>query len=376
MHYELLLQVPYQFQLGMGPGGLHPQLIMNQGGHLPPNLMPGQAMGPGPGQCHQFPGQTLVTAPGQPGARPGPIFLHPPRGCPPPNLPPNCCVLTTTNGLQPAFFSGPGGHQIQSHHHHHPTSSQPPFQPLGGQPAGPHQPGLLQFPGGATSLPPSLPRHLNAAPQRLAEVNSFHQPPDNNHRMMQPGPGLLPPPQPPSYHLHHHQPPFQSLGGQTAVPPPTHLHVQTNHDHRNLHHNHHHHHPGQGPNMNRPRGHQNNSNNRGRGIGNGNNNRRGWRGPPASAGLLAAGPVAAVGQLGPLHLTPAGTQLGPQAGYPGFLLNVLAMLSNPNLHPELAANDVNEAENYEALLSLAERLGEVKPKGLPKSDIEQLPSYR
>ena len=101
MHYELLLQVPYQFQLGMGPGGLHPQLIMNQGGHLPPNLMPGQAMGPGPGQCHQFPGQTLVTAPGQPGARPGPIFLHPPRGCPPPNLPPNCCVLTTTNGLQP-----------------------------------------------------------------------------------------------------------------------------------------------------------------------------------------------------------------------------------------------------------------------------------
>lgn len=37
---------------------------------------------------------------------------------------------------------------------------------------------------------------------------------------------------------------------------------------------------------------------------------------------------------------------------------------------------MTEAENYEALLSLAERLGEVKPKGLPKSDIEQLPSYR
>merc|ERR1719495_3045413 len=35
-----------------------------------------------------------------------------------------------------------------------------------------------------------------------------------------------------------------------------------------------------------------------------------------------------------------------------------------------------EPENYEALLNLAERLGEVKPKGLSKTDIEQLPSYR
>ena len=52
------------------------------------------------------------------------------------------------------------------------------------------------------------------------------------------------------------------------------------------------------------------------------------------------------------------------------------MLSNPALHPELGGTDVTEAENYEALLSLAERLGEVKPKGLPKCDIEQLPSYR
>jgi len=93
---------------------------------------------------------------------------------------------------------------------------------------------------------------------------------------------------------------------------------------------------------------------------------RRWRGGPPAPGLLTGPPA-------PLQLT-AGPQV-PHA-YPGFLLNVLAMLSNPALHPELAANDVNEAENYEALLSLAERLGEVKPKGLPKSDIEQLPSYR
>ncbi len=48
------------------------------------------------------------------------------------------------------------------------------------------------------------------------------------------------------------------------------------------------------------------------------------------------------------------------------------MLSNAPLQQEISS----EPENYEALLNLAERLGEVKPKGLSKSDIEQLPSYR
>lgn len=38
--------------------------------------------------------------------------------------------------------------------------------------------------------------------------------------------------------------------------------------------------------------------------------------------------------------------------------------------------DSGEVENYEALLNLAERLGEAKPRGLTKSDIDQLPSYR
>jgi len=61
---------------------------------------------------------------------------------------------------------------------------------------------------------------------------------------------------------------------------------------------------------------------------------------------------------------------------PGFLLHVLAMLSSAPLQQGFAPGDVSEPENYEALLNLAERLGEVKPKGLSKSDIEQLPSYR
>ena len=39
-------------------------------------------------------------------------------------------------------------------------------------------------------------------------------------------------------------------------------------------------------------------------------------------------------------------------------------------------DDGAEAENYEALLNLAERLGEAKPRGLIKADIKQLPSYQ
>lgn len=38
--------------------------------------------------------------------------------------------------------------------------------------------------------------------------------------------------------------------------------------------------------------------------------------------------------------------------------------------------EMPDVENYEALLSLAERLGEAKPKGLCKSDIEHLVAYR
>lgn len=56
-----------------------------------------------------------------------------------------------------------------------------------------------------------------------------------------------------------------------------------------------------------------------------------------------------------------------------------AMLSNPPLSPysqaELSSPD-SATENYEALLSLAERLGEAKPRGLTRAEVEQLPSYK
>uniref|UniRef100_A0A8B9BR85 Ring finger protein 38 n=1 Tax=Anser brachyrhynchus TaxID=132585 RepID=A0A8B9BR85_9AVES len=60
-----------------------------------------------------------------------------------------------------------------------------------------------------------------------------------------------------------------------------------------------------------------------------------------------------------------------------YMLSVLPV--SPAVGPafsfELDVED-GEVENYEALLNLAERLGEAKPRGLTKADIEQLPSYR
>lgn len=38
--------------------------------------------------------------------------------------------------------------------------------------------------------------------------------------------------------------------------------------------------------------------------------------------------------------------------------------------------DTAEPENYEALLNLAERLGEAKPRGLARTQIDLLPSYK
>lgn len=68
------------------------------------------------------------------------------------------------------------------------------------------------------------------------------------------------------------------------------------------------------------------------------------------------------------------------AQYSSFLLHFLAMLSNPPLSPfnqtDLSSSDSTETENYEALLNLAERLGEAKPRGLGRMEIEQLLSYK
>ncbi|XP_055648790.1 E3 ubiquitin-protein ligase RNF38-like isoform X2 [Falco peregrinus] len=70
----------------------------------------------------------------------------------------------------------------------------------------------------------------------------------------------------------------------------------------------------------------------------------------------------------------------PHSYHPSLLPYVLSVLPvppavGPAFSFELDVED-GEVENYEALLNLAERLGEAKPRGLTKADIEQLPSYR
>ncbi|KAM8793546.1 E3 ubiquitin-protein ligase RNF38-like [Eudromia elegans] len=72
--------------------------------------------------------------------------------------------------------------------------------------------------------------------------------------------------------------------------------------------------------------------------------------------------------------------ISPHPYHPNLLPYVLSMLPvppafGPTFNFELDMED-GEVENYEALLNLAERLGEAKPRGLTKADIEQLPSYR
>lgn len=73
-------------------------------------------------------------------------------------------------------------------------------------------------------------------------------------------------------------------------------------------------------------------------------------------------------------------QAVPPPYHPSFLPYFLSMLPvPPNVAPTISLEldvDDGEVENYEALLNLAERLGEAKPRGLTKADIEQLPSYR
>ncbi|XP_062864282.1 E3 ubiquitin-protein ligase RNF38 isoform X2 [Trichomycterus rosablanca] len=73
--------------------------------------------------------------------------------------------------------------------------------------------------------------------------------------------------------------------------------------------------------------------------------------------------------------------MAPPPYHPGLLPYFLSVLPvqptavAPTISLELDVDD-GEVENYEALLNLAERLGEAKPRGLTKADIEQLPSYR
>ncbi|PIK58590.1 putative RING finger protein 44 isoform X4 [Apostichopus japonicus] len=74
-------------------------------------------------------------------------------------------------------------------------------------------------------------------------------------------------------------------------------------------------------------------------------------------------------------LAPASTTLQPSYSTGWFLRYIFPTPPVASgLQMELDSAPVEE--NYEALLNLAERLGEAKPRGLSKSVIDQLPSYR
>jgi E3 ubiquitin-protein ligase RNF38/44 len=71
--------------------------------------------------------------------------------------------------------------------------------------------------------------------------------------------------------------------------------------------------------------------------------------------------------------------------YSGYLLHFLAMLGRPatvvsttlpHHRASLQHEDFTELDSYEALLNLAERLGEVKSRGLTRPDIDRLRCYR
>lgn len=88
------------------------------------------------------------------------------------------------------------------------------------------------------------------------------------------------------------------------------------------------------------------------------------------SGLVGAPHVQQLHVAQPLQLPP------PPPTYQVFL-NLLAMFPlSPYGEPREESADSPETENYEALLSLAERLGEAKPRGLARAEIEQLPSYK
>lgn len=55
---------------------------------------------------------------------------------------------------------------------------------------------------------------------------------------------------------------------------------------------------------------------------------------------------------------------------------MLSPSTSPYNQGDIGSADSLETENYEALLNLAERLGEAKPRGLNKPEIDQLPSYK
>ncbi|XP_001641346.2 RING finger protein 44 [Nematostella vectensis] len=79
------------------------------------------------------------------------------------------------------------------------------------------------------------------------------------------------------------------------------------------------------------------------------------------------------------HAVPIHAHTGVQT-YPDLLYHLLSVMSMqpapPHATPQAAWEESYQQENYETLLNLAEQIGEAKPKGLTRAEIDQLPTYR
>ncbi|KAK3723840.1 hypothetical protein QZH41_019524, partial [Actinostola sp. cb2023] len=66
--------------------------------------------------------------------------------------------------------------------------------------------------------------------------------------------------------------------------------------------------------------------------------------------------------------------------YPDLLYHLLSVMSMQPVHanqpPQPVWEETYQQENYETLLNLAEQIGEAKPKGLTRAEIDQLPTFR
>ncbi|XP_023338076.1 leucine-rich repeat extensin-like protein 5 [Eurytemora carolleeae] len=268
-------EVPYQFPLGLPPGAVPPQFLV---GSAPPPATPTHT----PQQCHQF--QPILQGQNRAGQ---PIFLSRP------NLPPTCCVVTSS--VQPTFFSS----SISAHNTPGPPSS---FQ----LPTHPSPQTILQF-GHPPPNPSQHSLHRTVSQPRPGDL-SFH----DTHPRLVPPPLLPPPAYLPQHHHHHHhqhhqhqQQQHQSFPVQ-APPQPPHIHQLQQHDSRHLHQFH--------PAQARPRQQPPTPPRGVRGV-----NIRRWRGGGAQGGLVGH-------PLTPIHLA-SNPGLG-QTYPPGFLLQYLESTVN------------------------------------------------
>ncbi|XP_071515532.1 uncharacterized protein [Panulirus ornatus] len=202
----------------------------------------------------------------------------------------------------------------------------------------------------------AVPGQLSAAPQSLGVSVAPQLPPQHHHHaQQQPTPPLVTP-FPAHTHLHqlHH---LHASSGSGAGARSASVEMLGRGLYRG---------PGQGHVLGRMRGPRGSS---GSSLGGTRRSSSSWRGntmPPAAPP--------------PPPPPPLPSAAAAAATYPGILLHFLAMLSHPSLHQYSVVDPVPaeapDTENYEALLHLAERLGEAKPRGLMKTVIDQLPSYR